>query len=211
MSATKAGFNLRQTAGYVTDGSDETYVRGDGDDQYDTPRSIGGTTWHFGWTDFSTYPVGANDNAGVDRRLAGHCYVAFPSVPRTFRVDVPAPGAYNVRFALGSVAGGMTDAIVRVKDGGSTLFSITNMDTSANEFYDAQGNKYSTANWPGSNAQRPITMSGTALTIEIDTAWDYCFLAHVEIEQAGGSPDPSTLPLVAVDMANLADMKDMRG
>src|SRR5205809_595690 len=86
------GFNFRDSIGYVTDGTNETYVRDTGDVYPVTRNAV-----TFGW---NSNLGGADRNSAIDRRLAGLNYSS-PGTSFTFQVDLTAPGTYDISLALG--------------------------------------------------------------------------------------------------------------
>ncbi len=78
-----AGINFRSTAGFVTDGTNETHCTSA--DFYPTVRG----SFTFGWVAGVGHVDNRDRNAGIDRRLAG---INFDSATQTdyLRVDFPA-------------------------------------------------------------------------------------------------------------------------
>ena len=149
------GFNFRGSAGFVTDGTDETYVIGD---LYPTTRN--GVT--FGWNGAVSNTID-RDN-GVDRRLAGLNNVVITTV---FSVDLPAAGSYSIRLAIGDVGASAVDQMFYVKDTSTILLSFEFLDTAAAEFYDASVVKRtSAADWVANNAAVQVSFSTTTFNLE---------------------------------------------
>lgn len=177
------GFNFRATAGYVTDGGGETYCLGE-PEAYPTTRS--GST--FGWSGLVSGDAEVNRNAGNDRRLAGINYKANDGTQATFRLDLPAPGTYRIRLALGdTVLQG--DQYVQIRDGGSAVLTINDTTgTAAGTWDDATGTAYNNANWPGSNTSVNVAFTGTILNMVIGTPTaqsDSSTIAHLFVEPSG--------------------------
>lgn len=199
--STTKGFNFRAALAYVTDGSNEQMVNNNGGDGvYPTTDTIGGDSVTYGW-DVTT--VTRDRSSSVDRRLAGLHYYGTGSANATFRIDLPATGDYKIRLAIGDASNAQTDHWVDVQDNGSTLFNIGGgtVDTASGHFLDANGNDYASADWPGSNTQRTITMTSTVLLIvnRSVSGVGYGELAHVEVEQVlSASPTVRTLNLLGV-------------
>jgi hypothetical protein len=148
------GLNFRATSGYVTDGTNETYVLAS--DTYPTTR--GGVT--FGYTSGMPSSNGRNRSAGVDRRLAGMHFDG-GTADAEFRLDLPAAGTYEVRMALGDVTGGNTHG-GDLTDGVSTLISIPNaVNASPNVFTDATDVGHTAGNWPNNNNPASVVFSTT--------------------------------------------------
>ena len=153
------GINFRGSAGFVGDGANETYCLADG---YPTPR--GGAT--FGWT--SGAPSARNRSSSADRRLAGMNFVS--GGQGTFRIDLPAPGTYDVRVALGETDNPQ-HAAIEVYDNTSLRFSIPDVGLSASHFIDAMGADRTTSNWPTNNAVRTsLVFNSSTMIIKVGVA-----------------------------------------
>lgn len=175
-----AGFNFRQTSGFVTDGANQTYVLAT--DTYPTTR--GGFT--FGYENASIID-GRNRDSGVDVRLAGiHFIVNFVSDNPIFRVDLPTTGNTNVSLAFGDGAGGNVQNIYAVvKDDSTAFITLTGVAVDSNKFIDAQGTSWLTASWPGSNVAVTRNFTSTILRISLGgtTASASTCIAHLGITQ----------------------------
>jgi hypothetical protein len=185
---TDAGFNFRETAGYVTDGSNETYVTGDA---YPTTR--GGVT--FGWTSSLSDPL-RNRDSGVDRRLAGVHRIANGS-PKEFRVDLSSTGSYTICLAVGDALFSSSLSYVEVFDDTTSKFSIndTNGVTGGN-FDDATGTQYSSANWSASNTCVTHTFTSTTFYLQVGAnsvgSGGDTYIAHLRIYAGGGGTTTTT-------------------
>lgn len=182
MSATKIGINCRNTAGYVTDGADQTYWLGEA---YPVVRA----GWTFGET-LNGGRSGGDTTTSGDVRLAGYVYNGSTGTTFNLRVDLPAAGAYKVRLAMGNQLLGLADNKVVIKDGSTPLLTIGPHSYSVGNYYDAADALLSAANWPGSNTQATLTFSGTVMNVEVSSPTDFATLAHLEIEQVVASADP---------------------
>lgn len=140
--------NCRATAGFVTDTSPETYSLANTDSSY--PVSRGGFT--FGYT--SVYGDAERDrNSGIDRRLAGlHQRPNNTAGQSVFRIDVAA-GTYTLYAAFGDNDNDQIQYF-EVFDNTSSLYSVSNISTSTDNYADANGTVWSRANWPGSNTAK---------------------------------------------------------
>lgn len=176
------GFNFRQTSGYVTDSPLCTYVL---NDLYPTTR--GGTT--FGWDVAGSGTVALNRTTTNDKYAGINCQLN-NGTQRTFRIDLPAAGRYQIRMAVGDYSFAHRQIYFRVSDGSTPLFTIdstTNPDfvAASQSGVDAQGlHNYGLTYWEEYNAPREITMTGTVLNITIGSptaGLDYTCLAHVEL------------------------------
>lgn len=166
------GINFRASAGFVTDGANETYSLGE-----TYPQTRGGVT--FGW-DLDATP--RDRNAGVDRRLAG-MNSTVDGNDRTFRLDLPAAGQYTIRLAMGDIDNGSVNSKVVIKDNVTTLLTIGPHSTGVDEFYDAADASYSSANWPTSNTGAVLTFASTTLNLVVDgvPAVSNSVVAHLRV------------------------------
>lgn len=197
------GFNFRSSSGFVTDGTDETYVIGTGvgpTDNYPTTRN----SVTFGWTNtFGSVPQDRDRNSGIDRRLAG-CHfwdaggAAFPGL---FRVDLTATGDYVIRLAAGDAYGARSTGFVEIRDNATAQVTIDHASgyTSAANYRDAVDAEYSAANWPGSNTSTTKTFSTTTLIIAVGKygAGQDGWLAHLFLDQVA-TTTAHLLPLLGV-------------
>lgn len=173
------GFNFRSTSGYVTDGTDETYVLAA--DSYPVTRN--GVT--FG---LSGAVTGAADrDSALDRRLAGIVFCDNSGSQYTFRVDLPATGNYRIRLALGDAGGAQGYQYVQVKDDTSVLFAVDDTDgTAEDNFDDAGGNNRAAAAWPTDNVAVDHTFATTTLLVLVGSPADqagFSTLAHFSVVQ----------------------------
>jgi hypothetical protein len=148
-------FSFRATAGYVTDAPDTTYVLRA--DRYPTTR--GGVT--FGWEN----DVEARDRSTAVPALAGvHQLAATWGLTNTaFLVDLPSPGRYRVRWALGDQQY-PNRAFAELRDGGNPstlLLAVPDTAVPAGRFLDATLVQRSAANWPAQNVPREFTFATT--------------------------------------------------
>lgn len=152
------GLNFRSTSGYVTDGTDETYVLSS--DSYPTTR--GGVT--FGWVGSCN---SANRDSGVDRRLAGINYCANDNTERTFRVDLDSTGDWEIYAAFGDTNSSQfiwfefIDNVTRFGDCNEGDSFSTNVDN----YLDATCTNRSEADWPGNNAALSRTFGSTTFFV----------------------------------------------
>ncbi len=180
------GFDFRNTSTFVTDPSGDTYVL----PTTKYPTLVNGVS--FGWV--NTYLVQGRDRgAKLDPRLAGVNLITNGS-PATFYVDLPSPGTYNVSLALGDA--GYQECWVQCQiqflDGSTVVAKLTEGTTNLGYFYDAIGNNWSAAAWPGSNVSQQVTLSGTRLTVVVGTnqaTGDMTPIAFLGVSQGSGSPN----------------------
>jgi hypothetical protein len=185
------GFNFRDTSGFVTDGTNETYVLKN--DIYPTVRA--GQT--FGW-DIIVSSV--DRSASVDRRLAGLNY--FASV-RNFRVDLPATGTYAFHLALGDQGFAETACKIIVLDNATPLLTIGPHNPSAGSFYDATDVQYSAAAWPTSEAGVNLTFATTICFVQLAADGSHPdTLAHIRLVAVSGG---TTYNVSVSESGTLAD------
>lgn len=168
------GFNFRLSSGYVTDGTDQTYVLPT--DAYPVTRN--GVT--FGWDVAPGAGFAADRSTGVDVRLAG---VAFQNGVNTkFRVDLPDTGQYVTHLAVGDVSGGgLGTQVVEVLDNATSRFSLTGRTYNvANQFYDATDVARTEATWPGNEVGHTDHFDSVIHNTYI-TDTSYWVIAHLSI------------------------------
>src|SRR5208283_18664 len=180
------GFDFRNTKSFVSDPSGSTAVLA----TTAYPTTVNGVT--FGWANTSL--VGARDRiATLDPRLAGINY-ANNVAPATFYVDLPSAGTYNLALAMGDAGYAQCYAVCQVQflDGSTVLATVTEGSTNLGYFWDAKGNNWSAANWPGSNLSQQVTLVGTRLTVVVGTnsyANTVTPIAYLGVTQVSGAPN----------------------
>ena len=157
MAVRSLGFNFRATLGYVTDGPNQVSVLGS---TYPTSKTVGGFTVNVGW---DVAPLTADRVTGGDPRLAGGNTVEAGKT-KTFRVDLPYSGLWDIRLANGSSAFTRTGAFdILDSDGTTVLATRAAADVAAGSWLDAtQVTRVGAAAWVANNASLPITFTGTA-------------------------------------------------
>lgn len=178
------GINCRATSTFVTDGANDDYSLGS-----TTPRTGPGGHQHSWGSDKTGSARDRNSSIG-DSRLAGVIQHANGGSPTTFTVSLPdGAGIYNIRLALGDASFSHTDMKFVLKDGGTTLLTVSGNTSGAGRWFDATGVERSDATWPGSNATAEVVFSGSTATIELgNTAGsDNSCLAHVAFEFVSGA------------------------
>ncbi len=166
-----ASFNFRETAGFVTDGPNETFVLAS--DAYPTTRD--GIT--FGWTGIRD---DRNRDAGVDRRLAG-IHFSF-GAGGLFRVDLPSTGNYKIRGAFGDTGSAQSGKIEFLDNG--VVFAIPHDGpVSINTYFDATGVNRTEANWPSNNAQLDRTFTSVLFEVRLADNGTTTPIAHLTIEK----------------------------
>ena len=158
------GFDFRNTAGFVTDPSGDTYVL----PTMAYPTKTNGVT--FGWLSTSLVQ-GRNRNAALDPRLAGINFVN-NGTPATFDVDLPSAGTYSLVLALGDAGyeSCWVKCQVQFLDGGTVLATVTGGTINMGYFYDAKDGVWSAAAWPNNNLSQQVTLAGTRLTVVVGTS-----------------------------------------
>lgn len=176
------GFNFRASSGFVTDGTNETYVLHS--DTYPVTRN--GVT--FGWVD----PCDSRDReSGVDRRLAGINFGSNATGSIRFRVDLPAAGNYNINLAAGDT-GSSQDIDCEFGDDASYSTIANNVAVTADQYIDAVGTIRSEANWPSLNQALSKSFSTTIFHVRLaglSASAQNSVIAHLFISQvtaAGG-------------------------
>ncbi len=136
---------------------------------------------------------GRDRNPKLDPRLAGVNLITNGS-PATFYVDLPSPGTYTLSLAMGDA--GYEECWMQCQiqflDGNTVLATMTEGTTNLGYFYDAVGNNWSAAAWPGSNVSQQVTLSGTRLTMVVGTSQasgDMTPIAFLGVSQGSGSPN----------------------
>ena len=156
------GFNFRATSGFVVDGANETYSLG-----AVYPETRNGIT--FGWS--TSMASGARDRVNTfDQRIAGNVQQDNSAgVQSTFQVDLPAPGDYLIRLALGDTSSQFF-MCVEVRDGSTAYITLFGIVNGGSTWADTTGTLYSDANWPSLNAPTTITFVGTTLNLVLGSS-----------------------------------------
>ena len=180
------GFDFRNTANFVTDPAGDTYVL----PTTTYPTKGSGVT--YGWTN-KRLVQGRDRNAKLDPRLAGVNLISNGS-PATFYVDLPSPGTYNLSLAMGDAGYEecWKQCQIQFLDGNTLLATLTEGVTNLRYFYDAAGNNWSAAAWPGSNVSGQVTLTGTRLTVIVGTnqvTGDFTPIAFLGVAQVSGPPN----------------------
>ncbi len=170
---TPIGINFRQTSGYVTDGTGETYCLGD---VYPTTRA----TYTFGWSGAQSQ---ANRSTTVGPNLAGINYGA-----NTFRIDLPQAGTYKLRIAIGDLFFAQGPQQVLVKDNSTTLVTLTGFSNGDN-FIDASNVSRLVADWPTQNVGVNFVFSSTIANFTMNGGGlPVIACVSLELQAAPGAP-----------------------
>lgn len=157
----------------------DTYCIGDA-----SGTSRGGLT--LGWAG-GALATKADRGGTSDVRLAGINYIANGGSTKTFQLDSVASGTYDFRLAAGDMGSSQIQNIV-VKDGTTTLFSLTAVSTNSGFFCDAMGNTWGDTGWNSNNVARSITVSSGQLNVVIGgTGSAATTLAYLSLVSTGGS------------------------
>ena len=178
------GFNFRATSGFVTDGSNETYVL---EEMYPTTRN--GVT--FGW---NAGLQTRDRNSSLDRRLAGSHFTNNTGTQRVFRVDLPSAQDYVISLALGDAQYAQAYLYWQLLDNTNSLAIIDDTDgTAGSHFDDATGVDRTAAAWPADNLTITKTFATTTLNCKIGSPSAQAgasTLAHLFVSQAAGGGKP---------------------
>lgn len=188
------GFDFRQSAGFVTDPANCTYVLALGSDLY--PQTRNGIT--FGW--LVSPDGGAFDRStGVDARLAGCAQSNNNDTTNALQVDLPATGLWTVDLALGDQGAGTGPFTALLKDNTTLLKTWQLAAIVANHYWDAsEVERTSDANWAANHVTQNYTFATTTLILQIGKNQSGSTnLAHLRLTQSGGVPPPDPI-IVAV-------------
>lgn len=189
------GLNGRSSSGYCSDPASTTYVLDGSVDAY--PVSRGGETFGFTATDVDN----ARDrDSGLDCRLAGVVFQRNDGNFSTIRIDLPAPGTYDIRLAIGESSNARPDQQVEILDNATSKFTITSSTLAADTWIDANGNvRTSASDWTSNNTARSVTFASSILIIKLGTTANLgggesrSVLAHIRVTSAGSSVPPCML------------------
>ncbi len=186
------GFNFRKVDTHVTDGTDETYVRGAGD-AYPVTRN--GVT--FGW---ESGTVDRDDLGGAsDRRFAGRNF-AYASGQAVFRVNLPNAGTFRTRFANGDRTTALGANYSEVVDTASVLSTVDDAGGIAIGHYnDASGVDRTEANWAADNVGVDGVFATTIFRLKLGktTSYgDYHVFSHLFISEQAGGGGGISIPVV---------------
>ncbi len=184
------GIDFRQTAGYVTDPANVTYDLGAA-----YPVTQGGTT--FGWTSPNQTSAARNRSATVDPRLAGVNQVYANNQTGRWRLDLPAPGTYVIRVAMGDQGFTHPYQSIRIYDGTTLLTTVTAPNgTGLNQYMDAGGVvRTSDADWAQNEVGISLTFASTNLNIAIGDTTHQSTIAHFRVTSTStGTPSPTSSP-----------------
>ena len=156
------GFNFRETAGFVTDGANETYAICSAETYPTTRNSVTfGVENVFGWSTRDRLDTN-------DRRLAG---VNWRSDKGLFRVDLEAADDYVIDLAYGDPSGGANNPDSKIYDNTTVLATIGPTTNGSGEFVDASGvNRTSAALWVSNRVTIQHTFATTTFFVSVSEA-----------------------------------------
>src|SRR5208337_838479 len=188
-AAYDVGIDFRSTQNYVTDPAYAVFDNclNDGTNQQTQTNSNGqSVTWQ--WSQKCNGTL--DESNSVDPRLAGIANLFSASFSgETLTITLPQPGTYNIGFATGNAAGNQCSGgrcpnfIFRDGASGTQLFTVNPNNPGAGHFIDAANNNWTAAQWPSSNQEQPVTLTGTTLTVSIASG-NAPSIAHIRITYA---------------------------
>lgn len=181
-AAFDAGVDFRQSLAYVTDPAYAVFAAATGNNYPTVRTNANGVALTIGW-DGTTALDNRDRSTSVDPRLAGMCFNTNVGTPRTFRLNLPVPGTYNVYLACGDATFGSTNMRCEVIDGASatSLFVVSASSLSGGQFVDATNVVRSTAaNWVSNNQPTLVTVTS------VDP---YLYVKLGQLTNTGGQSD----------------------
>src|SRR5271157_455886 len=188
------GMDFRSTQNYATDPAYAVFDNclNDGTTPQTQTNSNGySVTWQ--WS--QNCNAATDESNSVDPRLAGIANLFSASFSgETLTITLPQPGTYNIGFATGNAAGNQCSGgrcpnfIFRDGASGTQLFTVNPNNPGAGHFIDAANNNWTAAQWPSSNQEQPVTLTGTTLTVSIASG-NAPSIAHIRITYV--QPQPS--------------------
>ncbi len=187
--STPKGFNIRENAGFITDGTNQhAVVAGD---NYPTNLTIGGETVTCGWG--SSVSGQTRDRSTTPGpRFAGLMFWGNGSSPVYFRVDLGATGVHKIRLACGDYQYEDTGAHEHSLREGATAFSTFSTEDTreAGHFWDAAGaGQWEYTEWDGNQTEVQHDFTGTDFRVYIGRAsggGGNSAIAHLYLEAVAG-------------------------
>ncbi len=193
--STGVGFDFRGTQLYVTDPANTIAVLGD---FYPMATQVNGVEVTYGWNTSSPAVLtcggstiaGIDRNASLDPRLAGVNYIG-PGACAVFRLDLPAPGDYQIQLAFGDANTAFTDFVGTFFDDASSLFSVTaGASLMAGEFIDATGVTRTTpTDWVNNQVTKTLTFATSTLYFKMGGT-DYNTVATLHVQRPSSATNP---------------------
>src|SRR5271157_1923708 len=187
------GIDFRNTQDYVTDPAYAVFDNcvNDGTTPQTRTNSNGqSVTWQWG----QKCNQAMDQTNSVDPRLAGGANVYTPSGGETLTITVPQAGTYNIGFATGGALGNQCGAgkcpNFIFKDGasGAQLFTVNPNNPGVGHFIDAANNNWTAPQWPASNQEQQVTLTGTTLTVSMASG-NAPSIAHIRITYVQQKPN----------------------
>jgi hypothetical protein len=178
------GFNFRNAAAYVTDPVGTTYSIGTA-----YPETRNGIT--FGWT--VTNASRSDRSLSVDPRVAGINHLPSGSAPRIFRVQLPAPGVYDVGAAMGDAGSIQLVQYIEIYDNTTSLWIMQSAAGTGvvNRYYDLNGTLHtSDVNFFANQTLKRLTFASTTMfahvgKVGVGTTHTIAHLSITEVTVAG--------------------------
>lgn len=176
------GINCRATSTFVTDGANDDY-------------SLGGTGTRTGpgghqhsWSTDKTASSRDRSTGSGSPKTAGIIFHANGGSVVTLTVTLPSgAGTYNITTAVGDYSNSQPNQKLVLKDGGTTLLTITGDTTAPGEFFDATNTLRT--DWPTQAASTQVVFSGSTASVELGntTGSGNSCLAHIGFEFVSGA------------------------
>ena len=184
-----AGFDFRATQSFVVDPAGSTWASAEV--AYPTSRIIDGQVVTFGW---ETQGAGGVDYfpTGIDPRLAGAACRQNGTSATTFRVDLPAIGAYDIQLAVGNARWSVAHH-ASILSGSSVVLSLDG-ETFGGWFFDAMMHHLYASQWVDQGAASRKIFTSTIFRISLGGGSDNNFscLAHLRLVQIPVPAVPKT-------------------
>lgn len=203
-------YNFRDTVGFVTDGAGALWG---GKSAYPQTHPVDGNS--YGWARTSDLDYRDRNN-GSDVRLAGFAFMQDNVATNQFIVQLPAPGTYKIRIALGDFNYAKLNQCYRIYDNTTLLHTGTYLDaTAGSHWFDATDvERTSPTDWVTNNVEATYTFATTTFKIDIgDPAalgvGDITALSHLQIVDV-----PAAFPgggRVAADEQNISSWRERAG
>ena len=146
------GFNFRGTPGFVADAVDETYVVSDA-----FPTIRNGQQFGFDLLNASA----VDENAGLDRRLAGYLNQDNNGLFTRFSWILPGGGGdYDLSLAMGNQSFYQPQMQLDLYDDDTIIYTYNIQPTSNGYYRDAMQNLWTAAEWPSLNRPLRIRVLG---------------------------------------------------
>jgi len=155
------GIALRNTAGYVTDGAnDSALAKASFAPNYPTTLGNGLTA---GWETVPTGMDGRDRNNAIDVRIAGEQFSSTATDVCILRIDLASTGSWLIRAASGDNTYGPSDTYFQFRDTTTALATIDHAGgQAAAKWYDASDRlSTSAADWASNNVRITKTFAST--------------------------------------------------